>query len=49
MPPVRHASFLFLPRARDPSAAIILAAVGMPRRALWTELAIFATNPWKED
>jgi len=30
-------------------AATILAAVGMPRRALWTELAVFANNPWKED
>ena len=30
-------------------AATILALVGMPRRVLWTELAIFATNPWKED
>lgn len=30
-------------------AATILAAAGMPRRVLWTELAIFATNPWKED
>jgi 3-oxoacyl-[acyl-carrier protein] reductase len=33
----------------DDIAATILAAVGMPRRVLWTELAIFATNPWKED
>jgi 3-oxoacyl-[acyl-carrier protein] reductase len=30
-------------------AATILAAVQMPRRVLWPELAIFATNPWKED
>ena len=30
-------------------AATILAGVAMPRRVLWTELAIFATNPWKED
>jgi 3-oxoacyl-[acyl-carrier protein] reductase len=30
-------------------AATILAGVEMPRRVLWTELAIFATNPWKED
>lgn len=30
-------------------AATIMAAVDMPRRALWTELAVFATNPWKED
>lgn len=33
----------------DDIAATILAAVDMPRRVLWTELAIFATNPWKED
>lgn len=33
----------------DDIAATILAAVAMPRRVLWTELAIFATNPWKED
>lgn len=30
-------------------AATIMAALGMPRRALWPELAIFANNPWKED
>lgn len=30
-------------------AATILAAVHMPRRVLWPELAIFANNPWKED
>ncbi len=30
-------------------ATTILDAVSMPRRVLWTELAIFATNPWKED
>jgi hypothetical protein len=30
-------------------AATILAALEMPRRALWPELAVFATNPWKED
>ena len=30
-------------------AATIMALVGMPRRVLWPELAIFATNPWKED
>jgi 3-oxoacyl-[acyl-carrier protein] reductase len=29
--------------------ATIMAALGMPRRALWPELAVFATNPWKED
>ena len=27
----------------------IMAALDMPRRALWPELAVFATNPWKED
>jgi len=27
----------------------ILAALHMPRRALWPELAVFANNPWKED
>jgi 3-oxoacyl-[acyl-carrier protein] reductase len=27
----------------------IMAALGMPRRVLWPELAVFATNPWKED
>jgi 3-oxoacyl-[acyl-carrier protein] reductase len=30
-------------------AATIMAALDMPRRALWPELAVFATNPWKED
>jgi 3-oxoacyl-[acyl-carrier protein] reductase len=30
-------------------AATIMASIEMPRRVLWTELAIFATNPWKED
>ena len=30
-------------------AATIIAALDMPRRALWPELAVFATNPWKED
>jgi 3-oxoacyl-[acyl-carrier protein] reductase len=30
-------------------AATIMAALTMPRRALWPELAVFATNPWKED
>ena len=30
-------------------AETIMAAVGMPQRALWPELAVFATNPWKED
>jgi 3-oxoacyl-[acyl-carrier protein] reductase len=27
----------------------IMAALDMPRRALWPELAVFANNPWKED
>jgi 3-oxoacyl-[acyl-carrier protein] reductase len=27
----------------------IMAALKMPRRALWPELAVFANNPWKED
>ncbi|MGE0815815.1 MAG: SDR family oxidoreductase [Vicinamibacterales bacterium] len=30
-------------------AATILAGITLPQRVLWTELAIFATNPWKED
>jgi 3-oxoacyl-[acyl-carrier protein] reductase len=30
-------------------AATVMAALDMPRRALWPELAVFATNPWKED
>ena len=30
-------------------AATIMATLDMPRRALWPELAVFATNPWKED
>ena len=30
-------------------AATILAGLDMPRRVLWPELAVFATNPWKED
>jgi 3-oxoacyl-[acyl-carrier protein] reductase len=30
-------------------AATILAAIDMPQRVLWPEVAIFATNPWKED
>jgi 3-oxoacyl-[acyl-carrier protein] reductase len=30
-------------------AATIIAALEMPRRVLWPELAVFATNPWKED
>jgi 3-oxoacyl-[acyl-carrier protein] reductase len=27
----------------------IMAALEMPRRVLWPELAVFANNPWKED
>jgi 3-oxoacyl-[acyl-carrier protein] reductase len=30
-------------------AATVMNAVEMPRRVLWVELPIFATNPWKED
>jgi 3-oxoacyl-[acyl-carrier protein] reductase len=30
-------------------AATIMAAIEMPRRVLWPELAVFANNPWKED
>ena len=30
-------------------AATVLAGLALPQRVLWTELAIFATNPWKED
>jgi 3-oxoacyl-[acyl-carrier protein] reductase len=30
-------------------AATIMAALDMPRRVLWPELAVFANNPWKED
>jgi 3-oxoacyl-[acyl-carrier protein] reductase len=30
-------------------AGTIMAALEMPRRALWPELAVFANNPWKED
>ena len=33
----------------DDIAATIMAGLDMPRRVLWTELAIFANNPWKED
>jgi 3-oxoacyl-[acyl-carrier protein] reductase len=29
-------------------ADTIMAQVAMPRRAFWPELAVFATNPWKE-
>jgi 3-oxoacyl-[acyl-carrier protein] reductase len=30
-------------------AETIMAALNMPRRALWPELAVFANNPWKDD
>jgi 3-oxoacyl-[acyl-carrier protein] reductase len=30
-------------------AGTILAALDMPRRVLWPELAVFANNPWKEN
>ncbi len=30
-------------------AATIMAALDMPGRVLWPELAVFANNPWKED
>jgi 3-oxoacyl-[acyl-carrier protein] reductase len=33
----------------DDIAETIMAALNMPRRALWPELAVFANNPWKED
>ena len=29
-------------------ADTIMAALSMPRRALWPELAVFSNNPWKE-
>ena len=32
----------------DDIAASVMAAIEMPRRALWPEWAIFATNPWRE-
>ncbi len=32
----------------DDIAATIMAGLDMPRRVLWTELAVFANNPWKE-
>jgi 3-oxoacyl-[acyl-carrier protein] reductase len=32
----------------DDIAATIFAALDMPRRVLWPELAVFANNPWKE-
>ena len=33
----------------DDIAATIMAGLEMPRRVLWTELAVFANNPWKEE
>ena len=33
----------------DDIAETIIAALSMNRRALWPEVAVFATNPWKED
>ena len=30
-------------------AESIMAAINLPRRALWPEFAIFANNPWKEE
>jgi 3-oxoacyl-[acyl-carrier protein] reductase len=33
----------------DDIASTIMAAIAMPRRALWPELSVFASNPWKED
>ena len=33
----------------DDIAATIFAALEMPRRVLWPEVAVFANNPWKED
>jgi 3-oxoacyl-[acyl-carrier protein] reductase len=33
----------------DDIAATMMAALEMPRRVLWPELAVFANNPWKED
>jgi len=30
-------------------AATIMAQLTLPHRVLWPELAVFATNPWKED
>ncbi len=33
----------------DDIASTIMAGLDMPRRVLWTELAVFANNPWKED
>ncbi len=33
----------------DDIAATIMAGLNLPSRVLWPELAIFASNPWKED
>ena len=33
----------------DDIGETVMAALNMPRRALWPELAVFANNPWKED
>jgi 3-oxoacyl-[acyl-carrier protein] reductase len=33
----------------DDIGETIMAALTMPRRVLWPELAVFANNPWKED
>jgi 3-oxoacyl-[acyl-carrier protein] reductase len=33
----------------DDIGETIMAALMMPRRVLWPELAVFANNPWKED
>jgi 3-oxoacyl-[acyl-carrier protein] reductase len=33
----------------DDIAGTIMSGLDMPRRVLWTELAVFANNPWKED
>jgi 3-oxoacyl-[acyl-carrier protein] reductase len=33
----------------DDIGGTVMAALNMPRRALWPELAVFANNPWKED
>lgn len=33
----------------DDIAATIMSGLDMPRHVLWTELTVFANNPWKED
>lgn len=33
----------------DDIAATIMSGLNMPRHVLWTELTVFANNPWKED